>query len=109
MIVVDWVRYRGLLQIRKNGSREAICRAADGGAVAGVVGDGGDRAGGGVGDGGVDGDLVEVLVVEGPDVEGLVELQLEARRGAGEQVSEVRQGVEQGGVGGSRGRLGEVG
>jgi hypothetical protein len=42
--------------------------------VAGVGGDGGDGAGGGFGDGDVDGDLVEVFVVEGLEVEGLVEV-----------------------------------
>jgi hypothetical protein len=51
----------------------------------------------------VDGDLVEVLVVEGLDVEGLVELVLEAGRGAGEQVAKQGEGVEQRGIGGSGG------
>jgi hypothetical protein len=40
--------YRGFWQIRKNGSRGAVCRGADGGAVVGVGGDGGDGAEGGV-------------------------------------------------------------
>jgi hypothetical protein len=97
-----------LWQIRKNGSRGAVCRGADGGAVVGVGGDGGDGAEGGAGDGGVDGDLMQVLVVEGLDVEGLVELLLEAGRGVGEQVAEQGEGVEQGGVGGGGGGLGEV-
>jgi hypothetical protein len=56
----------------------------------------------------VDGDLMHVLVVEGLDVEGLVELLLEAGRGAGEQVAQVRQGVEQGEVGGRGRGAGEV-
>jgi hypothetical protein len=56
-----------------------------------------------------DGDLMQVLVVEGLDVEGLVELLLEAGRGTGEQVAEQGQVVEQGGVGGGGGGAGEVG
>jgi hypothetical protein len=71
------------------------------GVIVGVAGDSGDGAGDAFGDGGVDDYLVEVLVVEGLDVEGLVELLLEARRGIVEQVAEVGQGVEQGGVGGA--------
>jgi hypothetical protein len=60
----------------KNRFRGAGCRAGGGGAVVGVGGDGGDGAGGAVGDG----DLMEVLVVESLDIEGLVELLLEAGR-----------------------------
>jgi hypothetical protein len=56
----------------------------------------------------VDGDLVEVLVVEGLDVEGLIELLLEAGRGAGEQVAQVGEVVEQCRVVGRAG-FGEVG
>jgi hypothetical protein len=57
----------------------------------------------------VDGDLVHVLVVEGLDVECLVELLVEAGRGAGEQVAGVGELVEQGGVSGAGVSLGELG
>ena len=60
--------------------------------------DGGEGAGGAVGDGDAEGDLVHVLLVEGLEVEGLVELFLEAGRGVGEQVAEDGEGVEQRGA-----------
>jgi len=46
----------------------------------------------------VDGDLVQVVAVDGLDAEGVEELFDQAGGGAGEDVSEERQGVEQGGV-----------
>jgi hypothetical protein len=80
---------------------------------AGVEGgqDGGDVVGGGVGEDGVDGDLVVVLVVEQLEVEGLVELGEQAFGGVGEVVGGERgQGVEQGRVlGGFLAFAGQVG
>jgi hypothetical protein len=49
-----------------------------------------DGLGGGVGDGGVDGDLVFVPVVDGLDVEGGQEPFGQASRRAGEDVAQVR-------------------
>jgi hypothetical protein len=86
MIVVDQVRYRGLGQIRKIGTGVRVAGGSR--AVAGGVHDGGDGTGGGVGDGHVDGDLVQVLVVQGLQVEGLVKLLLQAGRYVCEQVAE---------------------
>jgi hypothetical protein len=67
-------------------------------ATAGVGEQAGDGLGGGVGEGGVDGDLVQVVVVDGADVQGIQETFDEAVRGAGEDVAQDRQGVQQGGV-----------
>ena len=58
---------------------------------AGVGQEAGDGLRGGIGDGGVDGDLVQVVVVDGLDVERVQQLLDEAGRGAGEDVTEDRQ------------------
>jgi hypothetical protein len=75
-----------------------------------VADDGCESFGGGGGDDGVDADLVFAAVVEDLQVEGLVELLLEAGRRAGEDVAQVREGVEQRGVvaGGWGGEGGEL-
>jgi len=52
-------------------------------------------AGGGWGDGGVDADLVVLLVVEHLQVERVVELLLEPCGGVGEDVSELGQRIQQ--------------
>ena len=57
-----------------------------------------DGLGGGVGDGGVDGDLVFVAVVGGFDVEGGEQPFGECGGGAGEDVPEGGEFVQQGGV-----------
>jgi hypothetical protein len=63
-----------------------------------VADDGGEGVRGGGGDDGVDADLVLAAVVEDLEVEGLVELLLEAGRRGGEDVAQVGEGVQQGGV-----------
>ena len=57
-----------------------------------------DGLGCGVGEGGVDGDLVLVPVVDGLDVECAEEPFGQAGGGVGEDVAQVRQFVQQGGV-----------
>jgi hypothetical protein len=65
---------------------------------AGVGEEVGDGVGGGVGEGGVDGDLVEVVVVDGGDIEGVQELFDEPVRGAGENIAQEWEFVQEGGV-----------
>jgi hypothetical protein len=76
-------RYSGLLQVSK-------CVVVG----AGVVEQGGDRVGGGVGDGGPDGGLLHVLAVEGLDVERGVQACLDGGGGVGEVGGGVGQFVD---------------
>jgi hypothetical protein len=73
------------------------------GGDSGVVEDGGDCAGRAGGDGGIDADLVVFGVIDGLDVEGLVEGGLDAVGvqvdGAGEQGQVVKQAEVGGGFG----------
>ena len=64
---------------------------------AGVSQEPGDGIWGGAGDGDADGDLAVLLAVDGLEVEGLEQLFGQAGGGAGEDVAEDGQGVEQGG------------
>jgi hypothetical protein len=70
-----------------------------GGGAAGVGQEAGDGVGGGVGDGGADGDLLVFFAVDGLDVEVFEEPFGQAGGGAGEDVTQDRQSIEQGRVG----------
>jgi hypothetical protein len=65
--------------------------------------------GGGEGDGGVDGDLVGVLLVDQLQVQSLEQLSLQPLGSVGEDPGQGGQAVQQGGIFKERGNLGEGG
>jgi hypothetical protein len=99
---------RGVRQIRKDLCWRAGVGAGGGGAAGGGD-DGGDGAGGAVGDGDAEADLVVILVVQGLEVQGLVELLLQARGSAVQDVSQHWELVQQRWVAGLGCVLVEVG
>jgi hypothetical protein len=66
---------------------------------AGVGQEPGDRLRGCLGDGDADGDLLVLFAVDGVDVEGLEQLLGQPGGRAGEDVTQDRQGIEEGRVG----------